>query len=87
MLFSATGLGVTGPSATILAVLLDNNILLTLLDHLENIGLLLLFVAVAVTLLWFTYWVLLRRVFRAWRISRIRSRRLLAEAARRGRES
>jgi len=68
------------------AVLLDANIFLTLLGHLENIGSLLLFLAAAVTLLWFAYWVLLRRVFRAWRIARIRSRRLLIEATRRGRE-
>jgi hypothetical protein len=86
MSFPATGLSVIGPFATILAVLLDSNIFLTLLGHLENIGSLLLFIAMAATLLWFTYWVLLRRVFRAWRISRIRSRRLLAEATRRGRE-
>jgi len=70
----------------IFAVLLDTHTFLTLLEHLENIGSLLLFVAAAGTLLWFAYWVLLRRLFRAWRISRIRSRRLLAEATRRGRE-
>ncbi|HSS96935.1 MAG TPA: hypothetical protein VLK33_07895 [Terriglobales bacterium] len=85
MSFHATGVGVADPLIAVLISLLDNNIL-TLLGHLENVGLLLLFVAVAVTLLWFTYWVLLRRLFRAWRIARIRSRSLLNEATRRGRE-
>lgn len=67
-------------------VFLDANIFLILLGHLENIGSLLLFIATAATLFWFAYWVMLRRVFRAWRIARIRSRRLLAEATRRGQE-
>ena len=86
MSFPATGLSVIGPFATAFAVLLDSNIFLTLLGHLENIGSLLLFIVAAATLLWFAYWVLLRRIFRVWRISRIRSRRLLAEATRRGRQ-
>jgi hypothetical protein len=85
MLFPQIGLSVIS-SFFIILVFLDTNILLTLLGHLENIGSLLLFVAVGGTLFWFAYWVLLRRVFRAWRIARIRSRRLLAEATRRGRE-
>jgi len=58
-------------------VLLDGNTFLTLLGYLENIGSLLLFVGAAGTLCWFAYWVMLRRVFRARRIARIRSRRLL----------
>ncbi len=86
MSFPVTGLGATGLFGTILAVLLDTNILLTLLGHLENIGSLLLFVAAAATLFWFAYWVILRRIFRVWRIARIRSRRLFVEASRRGRE-
>ena len=77
---------VSGTFSIIPAALFDGNIFLILLDHLENIGSLLLFIAVAGTLLWFAYWVLFRRVFRAWRIARIRSRRLLAEATKRGRE-
>jgi hypothetical protein len=86
MSFDAIGLAIISPSIVVLAALLDTKLLLTLLGHLENIGLLLLFVAVGGTLLWFAYWVLFRRVFRAWRIARIRSRRLLVEAIRRGQE-
>ncbi len=44
-----------------------------------------LLVATAGTLLWFVYWVFLRRLLRVRRIARIRSKRLLNEAADRDR--
>ena len=78
------GLGGISPLA-IFSLLFDGNILLTLWEHLENIGLLLLFAGTAAALLWFVYWVFLRRLLRVWRIARIRSRRLLIEASTRGR--
>lgn len=44
---------------------------------------LLLFIAVPGTLLWFVYWIYLRRVFRARRIALAHMKRLLREAAER----
>ena len=59
---------------------------MTFLQQLENFWLLALFAGVAAALLWFVYWVCLRRFLRVMRIARIRSHRLLTEAASRDTE-
>jgi type VI protein secretion system component VasK len=51
------------------------------LQDLGSIWSLFLLAATAATLFWFAYWVCLRRLLRARRISRIRGNRLLHEAA------
>lgn len=56
------------------------------LQQLENVWLIALFVGTAGVLLWFIYWVFLRRILRVMRIARIRSHRLLTEAASRDNE-
>ena len=84
MSIPAFGLGGIS-SLAIFSLLFDANILLIMWAHLENIGSLLLLAGTAGALLWFVYWVFLRRLLRVWRIARIRSRRLLIEASTRGR--
>jgi hypothetical protein len=56
------------------------------LQQLENLWLVALFAVTAGVLLWFVYWVFLRRILRVMRIARIRSHRLLTEAASRDNE-
>jgi len=57
--------------------------MLDLLKNIANLWSLSLLLAAAVTLLWFIYFVFLRKILRARRISVAREKRLLREAAHR----
>jgi len=56
------------------------------LTQVGNLWSIVLLAGTAGTLLWFVYWVAVRRILRARHIARIRSHRLLIEAAHRDRE-
>ena len=70
----------------ILVTSLAPNTVIPFLNQLGGLWNFLLLVATAGTLFWFVYWVILRRLLRARRISRIRWNRLLHEAAARDTE-